>query len=125
MLALDDSFPRRRHMASIDAILDRILERNADGLRLQTGELPVVLTQTHPVPVQKSPSTAPQLLALARELASDPEDRARIDNSDPCRFVYRTFDVSVSFDPAGPRIEVPPSAGQSGADASPHPPPPP
>ncbi len=105
-------------MASIDAILDRILERNADGLRLQTGELPVVLTQTHPVPVQKSPSTAAQLLALARELASDPEDRTRIDNSDPCKFVYRTFDVSVSFDPAGPRIEITPCAGQSGADDS-------
>lgn len=100
-------------MASIDAILDRILERNADCLSLRSGQVPVVRTGDRSVPVQKVESSAAQILALARELAPAEADADRIDRGEPCTFRYKEFEVRLTFDPTGPCLDVLPSPGRT------------
>ncbi len=96
-------------MPSIDAILDRMTERNAEGLSLRVGEIPTVRAAGRQVAVQKVPLSAAQVVAITREIA--PREAAdHIDRGEPCSFEYREFEVLVTFSHAGPSVEVLPKS---------------
>jgi hypothetical protein len=106
-------------MASIDAILEQVLERGADALVLRTGAIPIVRVGTATVPVQRVKLGADQVLALTRPMAS-PEDAARLDRGEPVTFRYKDFHVRVAFEPTGPSVELVPNPVEDEAATAPY-----
>ena len=95
-------------MASLDQILDRMRERKAERLVARAGEIPVVSTAGRDVPVQKVALAEAQVLALAKELAA-PHDTDRLDRRESTTFSYRDFEIRVSFETEGARLEIIPA----------------
>jgi len=112
-------------MAALDKLLDAMAPRGATALQLKTGEAPQFQTPSGLQPVAKATLQEAHVVAYLKELAT-PAEQARLDQRRPLHFVYREFQVDVSFGPAGVEAHIfptevggvplfPPSPPASGA----------
>jgi hypothetical protein len=107
-------------MAALDAILDRMAARGAEGLHLRVGEIPAVIAAGRSVPIKKEPLTEQQWTALVHEVAG-PQDMERLAQHQPCNFSHRGFVFQVSFEEGVASCEARPATARDDAGQLPEP----
>lgn len=84
-------------MAALDKILGAMAACGAERLSFRAGDIPQFHTAEGTRPVLKAPLTETALLTYIKELAG-PSEAARLDQRQPCRFLYGGFSFEVSFE---------------------------
>lgn len=77
-------------MAQLDRLLSVMISNRADTLVLKEGDAAVLLVEGQERPVTK-PLTAPQVIALLKEIAP-PQSAVQLDARQPTKFLYPSED---------------------------------
>ena len=87
-------------MATLDKILSAMENCSADAITFTGGAIPLFHLNGTQRPVLKQPIPEPQLMAYLRELV-DIQNAAKLDQRQPCDFLYKNFHFQVDFTPKG------------------------